>query len=105
MLHALLPVIAILSIGAAATLAALSLRLFAKTRPFAAGLAFLAMAATVIALAVSAGFDDPPRWWRSVSMIGLMFPAIFLAVLNLQKAWRGGKSSGDRWRASATSHR
>jgi len=81
-----------LGIGALVTLAALSLRLFPKTRPFAAGLAFLAMAATVVALAITAWIDDPPRWSRSAGLIAFILPTTFLASLNLLKAWRARRA-------------
>jgi len=82
----------ILGIGALTTLAALSLRLFPRTRPFAAGVAFLAMAATVAALAIAAWIDDPPRWSRSVGMIVIILPTILFASLNLLKAWRARRA-------------
>lgn len=88
MTQAFLALALILAFGALATLAALSLRLFPRTRPFATGLAFLAMAATVAALALSAWMDDPSRWSRSAAMLVFVLPAIFLASFRLLKAWR-----------------
>jgi hydrogenase/urease accessory protein HupE len=78
----------ILAVGLSATLAALSLRLSPKTRPFATGLTFLALMGTGWALAISAMVLDPPRWSHSAGMLVLTLPTAWLAGWNLTKAWR-----------------
>jgi hypothetical protein len=88
MLQSLLPIIVILSVGLLAVLAALSLLLFPKAKPFAPGLAFLAGIGACWALAISAMVMDPARWSRSAGTLIITFPAIWLAGLNLAKAWR-----------------
>lgn len=80
--------IVILSAGLLAALAALSLRLFPKTRPFAPGLTILSLTATGWALAISAMILDPPRWSRSAGMLLFTLPTAWLAGWNLTKAWR-----------------
>jgi hypothetical protein len=84
----ILSLIVILSTGLLAAVAALSLLLFPKTRPFALGLAIVSCLVTCWALAISALVMDPPRWSRTLGILVFTLPSAWLAGWNLTKAWR-----------------